>query len=115
MSKRNEKNRASTTHGVSYTETASGVTLTIEGAAFENLKEITSIFNAWDGTEHTPAEMIWRECFAASEMLMRLGEKKPDACVGETLPSVLCDNFREAPDVGELAEAFQAVGFNIEI
>lgn len=89
------------------------VTIKITGAAFDNLKRITEIFNAWDENELTPAEFIQEQYIERECMLMNLDTRKPGE-YESTMPGALCDIYHNAPDIEELRAAFVDDGFAVQ-
>jgi hypothetical protein len=95
------------------TDEPNAVTVKITGKAFDNLKRIAEIFNAWDENDLTPAELLYRSVIAPDDSIMTLDEPKPDK-YATTLPGSLCDAYGDAPDVEELRKAFIDAGFAIQ-
>lgn len=89
------------------------VTIKITGAAFDNLKRITEIFNAWDENELTPGEFIQEQFIEREQAFMNLETPNPGK-YQSTMPGALCDIYHDAPDVEELRAAFVNDGFAVQ-
>lgn len=94
------------------TDEPNAVTVKITGAAFENLKRITSIFNKWDDAQMTPAEFLFEHEIKPNQQLMNLAEQNAGE-FNTTLPGAVCDLYYRAPDVNELRAAFSDAGFAV--
>ncbi len=95
------------------TDEPNAVTVTIGGKAFENLKRITEIFNAWDENNMTPAELFAREFIERDEKFVNLSEKQPGG-FGQTAAGAVCAVYGNAPDVDDLRTAFSRAGFSFQ-
>jgi len=104
MSKRNSEPT------ITFTDQPNAVTIRIAGKAFDNLKEITAIFNKWDEGDNTPAD-IARRFLCAGDDWGCLDEKQPEP-FNQTLPGMICDAFSKEPDMPKLERAFKAAGFS---
>lgn len=89
------------------------VSIKITGAAFENLKRITEIFNKWDQNELTPAELIQEQFIEREQAFMNLDTPNP-GMYQSTMPGALCDIYNNAPDVDALRAAFIGNGFSVQ-
>lgn len=101
-------------NGVALRDGPGRVTITISGRAFENLAEITRIFNRWNECDYTPAELLWFEHLSYSGWTVTLGDERPQRVRGEqTLPGLIRDLYTGAEDADELGRAFEAAGLSL--
>lgn len=88
------------------------VVIKITGAAFENLKRITEVFNRWDNAEYSPAEFLFEHEIKTNQPLTHLAETDPGE-YHSTLPGAVCQIYWKAPDVEKLREAFAEAGLAV--
>ncbi len=89
------------------------VTIKITGAAFDNLKRITEIFNAWDENDFTPGELITEKFINDIQVFVNLDTRNPGK-YQTTMPGALCDMYQSEPDVDALRAAFVDDGFAVQ-
>lgn len=94
------------------TDETNAVVVKITGAAFENLKRITDIFNKWNDTRMTPAEFLFENEIETNEQLMTLENPNPGG-YETTLPGMVCEMYSDAPTVNHLRKAFTDAGFSV--
>ena len=97
--------------GITATSSRDSVTIMVSGKAFENVRELTSIFNAWDKNHLTPAGYIL-EHMLDCDWWDGLEEKESNFGFPNAA-GMLVGKFDRCEDIGELRAALESAGFGI--